>query len=145
MWWKCIKETILVMQQFLKIGDDGQYARDEWYDQLIMTLKILPIFILRVNKRDSFSLRLKKMCRRARQFLTGKWKTLMTGAERESKASNDYLASLIEREGGLQSDSSRTRQRLALEHARKLHLGKAMGILNSAGLPRMPLRKSCEC
>ena len=62
--------------------------------------------------------------------------TLMTGAERESKASNDYLASLIEREGGRQSDSSRTRQRLALEHARKLHLSKAMGILNSAGLAK---------
>ena len=136
LWRKCVKETILVMQQFLKIGDDGRYARDEWYDRLIMTLKILPILILRVNKRDSFSLRSKKMCRRARQFLTGKWKTLMMGAERESKASNDYLASLIEREGGRQSDSSRTRQRLALEHARKLHLSKAMGILNSAGLAK---------
>ena len=69
----------------------------------------------------------------------------MTGAECESKAFNDYLASLIEREVGLQSDSSRTRQRLVLEHARKLHLSKAMGILNSQGWPRMPLRKSCEC
>ena len=51
-------------------------------------------------------------------------------------ASNDYLASLIEREGGRQSDSSRTRQQLALEHARNLHLSKAMVILNSAGLAK---------
>ena len=66
----------------------------------------------------------------------------MPGAERESKASNDFLASQIEREGGRQSDSSLTRQRLALEHVRKLHLSKAMGILNSAGLAKDALRKS---
>ena len=71
LWRKCVKETILVMQQFLKIGDDGRYIRDEWYDRLIMMLKILPILILRMNKRESFSLRSKKMCRRARQFHTG--------------------------------------------------------------------------
>ena len=100
-----------------------------------MTLKILPILILLVNKRDSFSLH-SKMCHRARQFLTGKWKTLMTSAERESKASSDYLSSLIKLEGGRKSASSRTRQRLALEHARTLHLSKAMGILNSAGLAK---------
>ena len=136
LWRKCVKETILLMQQILKIGDDGLYIRDEWYDRLIMTLKILPILILRINKRDSFSLRSKKICQRAKQFLTGKWQILMSNAVRESTKSNEYLAGLIEREGGRDHDSRRTRLRLALEYARKLHLSKAMGILSSAGLAK---------
>ena len=136
LWLKCVKETILLMKQFLRVGDNGRYVRDEWYDRIFMTLKVLPILILRLNKRDSFTLRSKKVCRRARQFLTGNWKKLMDDAVRESIASNDYLANLIERDGGRQNDSARTRQRLALEHARKLHLSKAMGILTSAGLAK---------
>ena len=123
-------------KQFVVRNAAGRIEPNQFYDQLLMIHKLLPMLILRRDRGDLQDVFDKNVLARCDLFLKGEWALPYNAALRRNNEYNAQAMRHAAKHGDRPSEHEglRVRQKAAMEQARLHNLGKAVNILTSTGL-----------
>ena len=145
--WDHINCAVLgLAKQFMVRHEAGGIKPNQFYDQLLMLHRVLPMLILQRDQGDSQDVFDKNVLSRCDLFLKGEWPRLYNAALRRNNKCNAQARRHASKHGNRLSENADllVRQEAAMEQALLNNLGKAVNILTSSGLAAYAFPELCR-